>query len=96
MNNYEAVFIFNPEITEEKFDKEVKNLEKTIKTHGKGDVVFSNLGKKSLAYRVKKFNEGIFVNFQFTGLPLSVAKIKKALKHRESVIRMIIILKGRE
>jgi small subunit ribosomal protein S6 len=95
MKNYEAVFIFNPEIDEEKLEKEVKAVEKAIKTQGKGEVKFANLGKKALAYRVKKFGEGIYVEYQFTALPASIDKIKHALRHRESILRMMIIAKGR-
>ena len=94
MRNYEAMFIFSPDITEEKLDKEIKSINRSIKTHGKGDVKFVNLGKKTLAYPIKKFDEGIYVNYQFSAQPLAITKIKKSLKHRESVLRVMILLTG--
>jgi len=95
MRNYEAMFIFRPDIAEEKLGKEIKSVEKAIKTHGKGDVKFANLGKKSFAFPIEKFNEGVYVNYEFTAQPLTMPKIKEALKHKESILRLLILLKGR-
>lgn len=95
MNSYEAMFIFRPDLDEESLEKEMKSVERTIKTRGKGEVKFSNLGKKTLAYEVKKFREGIYVNYVFTAQPLGIAKIKEALKHKDDILRFIILVKGR-
>lgn len=93
MNNYEAMFIFKPDIDEEKLEKEIKSIERTIKTRGKGEVKFSNLGKKTFAYEVKKYREGIYVNYLFTAQPLSITKIKEALKHKADILRFMILVK---
>jgi small subunit ribosomal protein S6 len=95
MNHYEAIFIFRPDIEEEKLDKEMKSIKRSIKTHGKGDVQFTNLGKKTLAYSISKCDEGVYVNYEFTAQPTSIAKIKKSFKHRESILRILILVKGR-
>jgi small subunit ribosomal protein S6 len=95
MNKYEAMFIFKPDIDEEKLDKEIKSVEKTIKTRGKGEVKFSNLGRKTMAYEVEKCREGIYVNYLFTAQPLSITKIKEALKHKADILRFIILAKGK-
>ncbi|HEC78199.1 MAG TPA: 30S ribosomal protein S6 [candidate division WOR-3 bacterium] len=96
MRNYEAMFIFNPELVEEKLEKEIKSVEKTIKTRGKGEVKFDNLGKKTLAYPIKKFKEGVYINYRFTAQPSAIVKIKEALKHKENILRFIIFLRGKE
>jgi small subunit ribosomal protein S6 len=96
MNNYEAMFIFKPDIDEEKLDKEIKSVEETIKNNGKGEVKFSTLGKKTMAYEVKKFREGIYVNYLFTAEPLGIAKIKEALKHESDILRFMILIRGKK
>jgi len=95
MNNYEAMFIFKPDVDEEKLEKEVKSIEKTIKTRGKGEVKISNLGKKTFAYEVKKYREGIYINYVFSAQPLSITKIKEALKHKSDILRFMILAKGK-
>ncbi len=95
MRDYEAMCIFKPQLDGEKLDKEINAVEKTIETQGKGNVTYDNWGKRTLAYPIKKFNEGIYVNYQFTALPLSITKIKAAVKHRTNILRLVIFTKGR-
>ena len=95
MNSYEAMFIFKPDIDEEKLEKEIKSVEKVIKTRGKGEVKSINLGKKTLAYEVKKYREGIYINYVFTAQSLSIKKIKEALKHKTDILRFMILGKGK-
>ncbi len=95
MKSYEAMFIFNPTLEEEKLEKEIKSVERTIKTHGKGEVKHSNLGKKVLAYSIKKYSEGVYINYTFTAQPVAIVKIKEALKHKESILRFMMLVGGK-
>ena len=94
MRDYEAMFIFKPDITEEMLEKEIKGVESALKTSGKGEVRHDNLGKKTLAYPIAKLNEGTYVNYHFTAIPLAITKIREALKHKENILRFMIFLKG--
>ena len=71
-------------------------MERAIKTHGKGTVQYDNLGKKTLAYSIKKFNEGTYVNYRFAAQPLAITKIKEALRHKDSILRFMIFLREKE
>lgn len=93
MRNYEAMFIFKPGVPEDILDTEIKHIEKTIKTKGKGSVKHENLGKKMMAYPVAKVNEGIYVNYIFSAKPESITKIKGSLLHDENIVRFIIFMK---
>lgn len=91
MREYEAMFIFDVDITDEKLEKEIKSVERAIKTRGKGSIQHENLGKKTLAYPIKKKNEGTYVNYLFTAEPGSISKIKDYLKHKEDILRFLIL-----
>ena len=93
MRDYEAMFIFHPELTEEKLDQSVKAVEKIIKSEVKGRLETENLGKKTLAYPIKKLNEGYYVNYDFEALPAAIDKIKEELKHSEDILRFMIFVK---
>lgn len=93
MRDYEAMFIFHPELTEEKLEQSVKAVEKIIKSEAKGRLETENLGKKTLAYSIKKLNEGYYVNYDFEALPVAIEKIKEELKHSEDIIRYMIFVK---
>ncbi|MGB3479816.1 MAG: 30S ribosomal protein S6 [bacterium] len=96
MNNYEAMFIFKPNIDEEKLEKEMKSVEQAIKINAKGEVKYDNLGKKTMAYEVKKFKEGVYVNYVFTAQPLAIREIKETLKHKDDILRFMFLVKGRK
>jgi small subunit ribosomal protein S6 len=93
MRNYEAMFVFNPELSEEKLEESIKAVEKIIKDNAKGRLNTENLGKKTLAYPVKKSNEGYYVNYDFEALPVAINKIKEELKHSEEILRFIVFVK---
>jgi small subunit ribosomal protein S6 len=96
MNSYEAMFIFKPDLDVEKLDKEIKSVEKTLKTRGKGDVKYDTLGKKTLAYEINKYNEGVYVNYTFTAQPLSIVKIKESIKHKDDILRFMILVRDKD
>jgi len=93
MRNYEAMFIFKPTLSDEKLEKEIKSVQKIMKDCGTEKIEYINMGKKTLAYPIKKINEGLYVNYNFKTLPASISKIKTELRHRKDIMRFIIFLK---
>ena len=93
MRNYEAMFIFKPDLEGEDLEKVITHIEKVIIKQGKGEAKYDNLGKRTLAYPIHKQREGVYVNYLFSAEPLSIAKIKDALQHDESIMRFIVFAK---
>uniref|UniRef100_A0A7C4TAD2 Small ribosomal subunit protein bS6 n=1 Tax=candidate division WOR-3 bacterium TaxID=2052148 RepID=A0A7C4TAD2_UNCW3 len=89
MRNYEGMFIFHPSLDEENLQQEIQMVEKLIKENGEGNVKYEIIGKKTLAYPVKKENSGYYVNFQFECPPAAIGKIKDGLKHKGNILRFI-------
>ena len=93
MRDYEAMFIFHPELTDEKLEEQIRAVEKIIKDNAQGRLKLENLGKKTLAYPIKKLNEGYYVNYDFEAPPAAINKIKEELKHSEEILRFIVFVK---
>ena len=93
MRNYEAMFIFHPELAEEKLEESIKVVAGIIKDKTSGELQTENLGKKTMAYPIKKVNEGFYVNYVFNAPPAAISKIKEDLKHSEEILRFIIFAK---
>lgn len=93
MKKYEAMFIFKADLEGEQLEKELNGVLEIIKTQGKGNVVFDQLGKKTLAYPVKKENEGIYVCYNFEAPPPAIAKIKDEIKHSTAILRVMFLAK---
>ena len=90
MNKYESVIIVNPTVDDEK----LKSLEKTftdiINKAGKVEKV-DNLGKRKLAYEVKKNNEGIYLVFNFEAEPTLVAELERNYRITDEVIKFMSV-----
>ena len=93
MRNYEAMFIFHPDLPDEKLEQSVQAVEKIIKDNTQGQLKTENLGKKTLAYPIRKVNEGYYVNYVFEAQPVAINKVKEELKHSEDILRFIIFVK---
>ena len=93
MRDYEAMFIFHPDLTDEKLDQSIKSVEKLIGDNAKGRLLTENMGKKTLAYPIRKLNEGYYVNYDFEAPPAAIAKIKAGLKHTDDVLRFVIFVR---
>ena len=64
MNKYESVIIINPNLEEEAIKALIEKFSNLINTDGKVDSV-EELGKKRLAYEIRKNKEGYYVVFKF-------------------------------
>lgn len=93
MRNYEAMFIFRADLDEAALEKEVGDLSAIIKKSGQGTVTLEKIGTKTLAYPVKKRNEGFFVCYNFEALPTAILKIKDEIKHSDNILRSLFLAK---
>lgn len=60
MNTYETLFVFPPDLPQDKLDAISDKIKKLISKH-KGEIVsFKSLGKRRLAYPVKRYEDGNF------------------------------------
>ena len=64
MNKYERVIIVNPNVDEAGLKALEEKFTGLINENGKVESV-ENMGKKRLAYEIKKFKEGTYMLFNF-------------------------------
>lgn len=88
MRNYEAIFIFRPE--EEQFkqgsaavESEFKNCEITL-------VNQENMGKRELAYDIKKQSEGHYICYKIQSAPDKLKLLEKSLKLRPEILKFVV------
>lgn len=90
MNKYESVIIINPAVEEEKINELTTKFTDMINKDGKVEKV-DNLGKKKLAYPVKKNAEGYYVVFYFTANPEIIAELERNYRITDDVIKFMTI-----
>ena len=90
MNKYESVIIINPSADEDKVKSLIDKFSDLINKQGKVTKV-DTLGKKKLAYEVKKNKEGIYVVFYFEAEPTLIAELERNYRITDEVIKFIVI-----
>jgi small subunit ribosomal protein S6 len=91
MRVYEELFILKPDTVEEEVDGFVDQIQHVI-TDGKGTIDKTDKwGVRKLAYRVQKYNEGLYVLIQFTSTPDLVKEVERRLRVADSVIKFITV-----
>ncbi len=90
MNKYESVIIINPSVDEDKLKSLVDRFSDLINKNGKVEKV-DTLGKKKLAYEVKKNREGIYVVFYFEAEPTLIAELERNYRITDEVIKFIVV-----
>ena len=88
---YETMYILRPDIAEEEVTNHIEKYNKTLENNG-GKVLDSQMrGKRRLAYPISKHREGIYVQLSHQGDGQHIAKIEKAMRLSEDVIRYLTI-----
>ena len=90
MNKYESVIIINSSVDEEKVKSLVDRFSELINKSGKVEKV-DTLGKKKLAYEVKKNTEGIYVVLYFEADPSLIAELERNYRITDEVIKFIVV-----
>ena len=91
MRVYEELFILKPDTVEEEVDGFVEQIQHVI-TDGKGTIDKTDKwGVRKLAYRVQKYNEGLYVLIQFSSTPDLVKEVERRLRVADSVIKFITV-----
>jgi small subunit ribosomal protein S6 len=88
---YEVMFIVRPDVVEEDADKLIAGFSTTV-TNG-GGVVRSveKMGRRKLAYTVRKFNDGNYVLMTIEASGAVVLELERRLRVTEPVIKFITV-----
>jgi small subunit ribosomal protein S6 len=88
---YEVMFIVRPDVQDEDLDKLITGFEGTV-TNGGGVVKSTEkLGRRKLAYLVRKFSEGNYVLLTIDADGVQVKELERRLRVTEPVIKFITV-----
>lgn len=92
MNKYESIIIVNPSLDEEGLKALEDKFTGLINTSGKVESV-ENLGKKTLAYQIKKNKEAFYIQFNFEANPDLIEELQRVYRITDEVLKFIVIKK---
>ena len=92
MNKYESVVIINPTVDEEGMKALISKFTDLINNDGKVEKV-DELGKRKLAYDVKKFSEGFYAVFYFEANSDLIAERERNYRITDEIIKFMTVKK---
>src|SRR6202035_3933198 len=88
---YELMFIVRPDMAEEDQDKLISTLESAV-TSSSGHVKsVERMGKRRLAYTVRKFHDGIYILLTIEGSGGLIHELERRLRVSEPVIKFLTV-----
>lgn len=90
MNKYESVIIVNPNLEEESVKNLIKKFSDLINTDGTVASV-EEMGKRKLAYEIKKQKEGFYIVFKFEANPELISELERNYRITDEVMKFIVI-----
>ena len=90
--NYEVLYVLNPNLTEEETQAVVEKFKTLIEQNGTIDEM-EEWGKRKLAYEINYLSEGYYVLVKFTSGPDFPAELDRILGITDGVIRSLVTLR---
>jgi small subunit ribosomal protein S6 len=91
MAKYEMMFIARTDVPEEEIDKLTAQMDSVVFGAGGKTEKIDKMGRRRLAYRVKKQREGFYILFTFEGNGDTVREFERRLKVTDTVIKFLTV-----
>ncbi len=91
VNLYEAMYIVDPTRSEQEVEAATERLKSEIVGKGGAIVDVQHLGKKRLAYPIKKMKDGFYVLLYFRLAPAQISELKAGYRLNESILRFLML-----
>jgi small subunit ribosomal protein S6 len=88
---YELMFIVRPDMTDEDLDKLISTLQSVVPANGGTVVKVEKMGKRRLAYTVRRFHDGIYVLMVVEGGGPAIHELERRLRVTEPVIKFLTV-----
>jgi small subunit ribosomal protein S6 len=93
---YELMFIVRPDMAEEDLDKLISTLEGQVTTTGGTVKSVERMGKRRLAYTVRRFADGMYILLTVEGSGALIHELERRLRVTEPVIKFLTVRVDRE
>lgn len=90
-NHYESVIILNASLEDTQTDSVLSRIEDQVTSNGGQILNIDKLGRKRLAYPIRRSKSGYYVIYQFEAPRELISKLERNLRLDESIIRYLTI-----
>lgn len=91
MKHYEVLFILKPTLTEEELKAQVDFVKEVITKNGGEVASVIEMGARKLAYKIKKYERGVYYVIYFTAPTELIAELTRNIRYNENIIRFLTV-----
>ena len=88
---YEVIYIVDTDTSEEETARLTESLRQTITDQGGQIVKSESMGRRNLAYRIGRRNEGVYHFFEVEGTGREIAELERRMRVMDQVIRYLTV-----
>lgn len=88
---YEVMYIADPATDSDTLGQLNTEIGELIEKEGGTVVKFEDMGKRELAYRIKKFTEGHYCLFEIEGSGKEIAELERRMRVNDKIVRYLTV-----
>lgn len=88
---YEMMYIAKPETAADDIANLNESLTKIIETEGGSVVKVEDMGKRRLAYEIKRMKEGYYTLFEIEGSGKEIAELERRMRVNDTIVRFVTV-----
>jgi small subunit ribosomal protein S6 len=96
VREYETTFIVQPEISDEGREGILVKLDGLLEKQGAVRLGLDDVGKRKLAYEIRKFQKGHYYTLQYLDRGAVVKEVERQLRLEESILRFLTVMVNEE
>ena len=91
MSLYEITYILRPHLEDPQVDEVATRFSSVAKDNGADGISVERMGKRRLAYEIKKTREGHYVCMHFSGGAAAANEVVRQLRLNDDVLRALLV-----
>ena len=91
MREYETVFIVQPEISDAGCESILERIDQLLASHGARRLFYDDIGKRKLAYEIRKFQKGHYWCVNYLDEGRVVPELERMFRLDDSILRYLTV-----
>ena len=91
MSQYEITYIIRPSFEDPQVDELTAHFSEVAKSNGADAIAAEKMGKKRLAFEIRKLREGHYICMKFAGSPDTAKEVIRQMRLHDDVLRTLLV-----
>jgi small subunit ribosomal protein S6 len=83
------MYVIRPDLPDQEADATINKYQAFLLERGAQNLTIKHLGKRRLAYAIKKHREGVYIQMNFQGTPDLIGEMEKNMRISDEIIRFL-------